>query len=317
MGSRKHAFLSHLTDYLPRCTRYYTINVTLVDWNTCATILRQSYRQTSCFLTHAMMDGSKEGETTSSFNKTKEVNRTYVISALPKCGENTFKTPSSGVRLTLQRKPSSRTTANHHEETTQENHRGEKRLTLQRRTRTGSINRTKVLTEPNPARETHETIKTPGKTSWGAQKTSSEKVSATHEEGKTVSTPTRRTQFEKLSVKRDVFERLTGKDAFRPTTAARQKPPQMSTDTMRSTCGERVQIGGLNRHMTPSAQVRRPPALMSSTAHGGTSASRAAHAEGHAPLEAVSRTRAPRPQELKMENSAVTVAVRVRPFSSR
>ncbi|XP_016356168.1 kinesin-like protein KIF14 [Sinocyclocheilus anshuiensis] len=271
------------------------------------------------------MDGSKEIETTSSFNKTKEINRTYVVSALTKCGENAFKTPSSGARLTLQRKPS-RTTTNHHEETTQENQRGEKRLTLQRRTRT------KVLTEPNPApssaKETHETIKTPGKTSWSAQKTSSEKVSATHDEGKPVSTPTRRTQFEKLSVKRDVFERLAGKDASRPasskhTTAGRQKPPQMSTETAKSTCGataEKVQIGGLNRHMTPasrSAQVRRPTALMSSTARGGTGVSRAAPAEGHVPLEAVSRTSALQPQELKMENSAVTVAVRVRPFSSR
>ncbi|XP_016129300.1 kinesin-like protein KIF14 [Sinocyclocheilus grahami] len=271
------------------------------------------------------MDGSKEIETTSSFNKTKEINRTYVVSALTKCGENAFKTPSSGARLTLQRKPS-RTTANHHEETTQENQRGEKRLTLQRRTRT------KVLTEPNPApssaKETHETIKTPGKTSWSAQKTSSEKVRATHDEGKPVSTPTRRTQFEKLSVKRDVYERLAGKDASRPasskhTTAGRQKPPQMSTETAKSTCGatgEKVQIGGLNGHMTPasrSAQVRRPTALMSSTAHGGAGVSRAAPAEGHAPLEAVSRTSALQPQELKMENSAVTVAVRVRPFSSR
>uniref|UniRef100_A0A672PIP2 Kinesin-like protein KIF14 n=1 Tax=Sinocyclocheilus grahami TaxID=75366 RepID=A0A672PIP2_SINGR len=272
-----------------------------------------------------IMDGSKEIETTSSFNKTKEINRTYVVSALTKCGENAFKTPSSGARLTLQRKPS-RTTANHHEETTQENQRGEKRLTLQRRTRT------KVLTEPNPApssaKETHETIKTPGKTSWSAQKTSSEKVRATHDEGKPVSTPTRRTQFEKLSVKRDVYERLAGKDASRPasskhTTAGRQKPPQMSTETAKSTCGatgEKVQIGGLNGHMTPasrSAQVRRPTALMSSTAHGGAGVSRAAPAEGHAPLEAVSRTSALQPQELKMENSAVTVAVRVRPFSSR
>uniref|UniRef100_A0A8C2IJ84 Kinesin-like protein KIF14 n=1 Tax=Cyprinus carpio TaxID=7962 RepID=A0A8C2IJ84_CYPCA len=258
-----------------------------------------------------MMDGSKEGET-------KEVNRTYVISALKKCKESPFKAPSSGVRLTLQRKPSSRATANQHEETTQENQRGEKRLTLQRRTRA------KVLTEPNPARETHETFTTPGTTSWSAHKTSSEKVGATHDEGKTVSTPTRRTQFEKLSVKRDVFEKLAGKDASRPTStkhttaaAARPKPPQMSTDSMRSTrgaSGERVQIGGLNRHMTPasrSAQVR------SSTAHGGTSVCGAAPAEGRAPLEAVSRTSALRPPELKMENSAVTVAVRARPFTSR
>uniref|UniRef100_A0A8C2IKG1 Kinesin-like protein KIF14 n=1 Tax=Cyprinus carpio TaxID=7962 RepID=A0A8C2IKG1_CYPCA len=257
------------------------------------------------------MDGSKEGET-------KEVNRTYVISALKKCKESPFKAPSSGVRLTLQRKPSSRATANQHEETTQENQRGEKRLTLQRRTRA------KVLTEPNPARETHETFTTPGTTSWSAHKTSSEKVGATHDEGKTVSTPTRRTQFEKLSVKRDVFEKLAGKDASRPTStkhttaaAARPKPPQMSTDSMRSTrgaSGERVQIGGLNRHMTPasrSAQVR------SSTAHGGTSVCGAAPAEGRAPLEAVSRTSALRPPELKMENSAVTVAVRARPFTSR
>lgn len=275
------------------------------------------------------MDGSKEGENTSSFNKTKEVNRTYVISALTKCGENTFKTPSSRARLTLQRKPS-KPHVNHHEETTQENQREEKRLTLQRRTRTGSMNRTKVLTEPNPApspspaKKSHETIKTPGTTSWRAQKTSSEKVSATHDEGKTVSTPTRRTQFEKLSVKRDVFERLAGKDASRPTsskntTAGRQKPPQMSIETSGAT-NEKVLIGGLNRHMTPashSAQVRRPTTLMSSTAHGGTTASRAAAAEGNVPLEAVSRASARQPQELKMENSTVTVAVRVRPFSSR
>ncbi|XP_043079875.1 kinesin-like protein KIF14 [Puntigrus tetrazona] len=262
-----------------------------------------------------MMDGSK-GDVTSSFNKTKEVNRTYVVSALAKSGENAFKTPSSGVRLALQRKPSSRTPADHHEETSQENQRGEKRLTLQRRTRTGSINRTKVLTEPNPARESHETIKTPGKTSWGTQKTSSEKTSASLEQGKTVSTPTRRTQFEKLSLKRDVFEKLAGKDASRPLStkhtaaAARHKPPQMSADTLRSG-SERPQIGALNRQVTPSAQVKRPPALTSSTAHGGAGASRAA------PAEALSRSGALQPQELKMENSAVAVAVRLRPFTSR
>uniref|UniRef100_A0A8C2GKH4 Kinesin-like protein KIF14 n=1 Tax=Cyprinus carpio TaxID=7962 RepID=A0A8C2GKH4_CYPCA len=45
--------------------------------------------------------------------------------------------------------------------------------------------------------------------------------------------------------------------------------------------------------------------------HEGTGVCRAA------PAEAVSRTSALPPQQLKMENSAVTVAVRVRPFSSR
>lgn len=248
------------------------------------------------------MDLSK-GEVTSSFNKTKEINKTYTISALTTNGENAFKTPS---KLTLQRK----TSRNHHDETTQEN---PKRLTLQRRTRTGSLNRTKVLTEPNPApKETQDTIKTPAKTSWGAQK-------ATQEENKTVSTPTRRTQFEKLSVKRDVFEKLAGKDASKPTfpkpgSARGAKPPQMSSESGRS-AGEKLLVGGLNRHMTPAsqpAQVRRPAGLMSSsTPHGGR------RVEGHTPAEGLSKMSELQTQELKMENSAVTVAVRVRPFSSR
>ncbi|XP_051551445.1 kinesin-like protein KIF14 [Myxocyprinus asiaticus] len=282
-----------------------------------------------------------DGEITSSFNKTKEINRTYVISAL-KCEENTLKTPSSRGRLTLQRKPSSRNTANNHEDTKQENTENQstdKRLTLQRRDRTGSMNRTKVLSEPNPspcvstgvrssAKEIHKTINTPGKTPWGAQKSGSEKEDATQYGGKTVSTPTRKTQFEKLSVKRDVFERLAGRDAPTPvsikhTGAGRHKPPQGSAETGRSTCGaasEKVQIGSLNRHMTPtshSTQVRRPATLMSSTPHGGMSVSRPTAGQTDVPVEAASRTSAVQPKELKMENSAVTVAVRVRPFSSR
>lgn len=273
------------------------------------------------------MDGSKDGETTSSFNKTKDANRTYVISALTKCGDNTPKPVSYSGRLTLQRKPSSKTTANQ-DVTTQENQTPEKRLTLKRRTRTGSITRTKVLSEPNPTRtsvkDIHKTTNTPGKTP-SAQKTSSEKVDPTHVEGKTVSTPTRKTQFEKLSVKRDVFERLAGKDASRPvstkyTGVGAHKPPQVSTELVRSRWGansEKVQIGGLNRHVTPTSQVRRPTTLMSSSPHGGTSASRPASGEPKAPVEAGSRTSALPSEELKMENSAVTVAVRVRPFSSR
>ncbi|XP_057180878.1 kinesin-like protein KIF14 [Triplophysa rosa] len=272
------------------------------------------------------MDGSKDGETTSSFNKTKETNRTYVISALTKCGDNTHKPVSYSGRLTLQRKPSSKTTTNQ-DVTTQENQTPEKRLTLKRRTRTGSITRTKVLSEPNPthmsAKDIHKTSNTPGKTP-SAQKTSTKKLEPTHVESKTVSTPTRRTQFEKLSVKRDVFERLAGKDASRPTSmkhtsVGTHKPPHVSTDPGRSRWGanSEIQIGGLNRHMTPTSQVRRPTTLMSSTLHGGPSASRPASGEPNVPVEAGSRTSALPPEVLKMENSAVTVAVRVRPFCSR
>lgn len=272
------------------------------------------------------MDGSKDGETTSSFNKTKVTNRTYVISAVTKCGDNTHKPVSYSGRLTLQRKPSKTTT--NQDVTTQENQTPEKRLTLKRRTRTGSITRTKVLSEPNPthmsAKDIHKTTNTPGKTPY-APKTSTKKLEPTHVEAKTVSTPTRRTQFEKLSVKRDVFERLAGKDASKPTSikltsVGAHKPPQVSSEPGRSRWGantEKIQIGGLNRHMTPASQVRRPTTLMSSTPHGGQSASRPASGGSNVPAESRSRTSAPPPEELKMENSAVTVAVRVRPFCSR
>ncbi|TRZ02867.1 hypothetical protein DNTS_026732 [Danionella cerebrum] len=290
------------------------------------------------------MDMSKEADSRSA-NTPKEINRTYVISALNRNGEPTFKTPSSGTRLTLQRKLS----RNHHEETPQEN---QKRLTLQRRTRTGSMNRTKVLTEPNPVSQgTTETSKTSGKTSGGGSKSVLERVTATHEDCKSTSTPTRRTQFGKLSIKRDVFERLADKDAPRPAFTKqteigkqkqthicseagrptgerlqrgvfndRLKPTQMSSENSK-TPGEKVLIGGLSRHMTLAsqpAQVRTPGGLMSSTPHGGSrGSSKACSSAGSNPAEVVSRTSGSSPPELKMENSAVTVAVRVRPFSLR
>nr|XP_055074215.1 kinesin-like protein KIF14 [Misgurnus anguillicaudatus] len=275
------------------------------------------------------MDGSKAEETASSFNKTKDINRTYVITSLTKCGENAPKSISHSGRLTLQRKPSSKITSNHQKETTQENQTPEKRLTLQRRTRTGSMTRTKVLSEPNTtpstgvrssSKEIHKAINTPGKT----LKTSLEKAGPTPVGVKTVSTPTRRTQFEKLSIKRDVFENLAGKETPRPvslkhTGVGSHKVPQVSTEPGRSRCGTtigKIQIGGLNKHMTPTSQVRRPTTLMSSTPHGGTSVFRPTGGEPNAPVEVVRRTSSD-PQELKMENSAVTVAVRVRPFSTR
>lgn len=264
------------------------------------------------------MDGSKNTETTSSFNKTKEANRTYVISALTKCGEITSK-PSG--RLTLQRKTSIKTSTNQNA-TPQENQTTEKRLTLKRRTRTGSMPRTKVLSEPNStpcgsAKDLRKPSNTPGKTP-SALKTSLEKIDRTQE---TISTPTRRTQFEKLSIKRDVFEKLAGKDAPRTKhTGVGTHKPQVSAEPARWRCGasgEKLQIAGLNRHMTPASQVRRPTTLMSSTPHGGTRACRPSSGEPDVPVGAVSRTSASQAEELKMENSAVTVAVRVRPFSSR
>ncbi|XP_052658154.1 kinesin-like protein KIF14 [Harpia harpyja] len=83
-------------------------------------------------------------------NKTEEVNRTYVISACKKVGDTSITFKPEG-RLTLQRrtgasKKSVSTSEQLHAHTTQgmENIQMEKRLALQRRVRTGSIEKSKI-----------------------------------------------------------------------------------------------------------------------------------------------------------------------------
>ncbi|KAM6963082.1 uncharacterized protein FYW47_008717 [Aplochiton taeniatus] len=212
---------------------------------------------------------SKSNDTTRSLDKTKDINRTYVVSGLSKSAGQQIRgggTPARG-RLTLQR----RKTAEKAEKTMNENTLNstpapEKRLTLQRRTRTGSIVKsedsdiraaterqrmvsgldtqtTKVLSESN--------YRTPGRTGVlrcaslrdNATKTKSKEfatpantpgkgverparlaqkqplvvgrplsdVAKSDEPRTTVSTPTKKTQFEKIAAKKDVYEKLSGR----------------------------------------------------------------------------------------------------------
>uniref|UniRef100_A0AAX7VW16 Kinesin-like protein KIF14 n=1 Tax=Astatotilapia calliptera TaxID=8154 RepID=A0AAX7VW16_ASTCA len=175
-------------------------------------------------------------EDSRSSDKSRPVNRTYVVSALSKSGSGQ-QTPYRA-RLTLQRRSQSTTAA------------PEKRLTLQRRTRTPSMDK-----------------------SGRGQNT---------DETHTFKTPTRKTPFERIAAKRDVFERLAGKEAPKPA-------------------------------LVKSASLERPKP-------------RAQQAENTKPFPAprISKTTSGVTSEglkqqdlLKMENSAVTVAVRVRPFSAR
>uniref|UniRef100_A0A8B9RDG8 Kinesin-like protein KIF14 n=1 Tax=Astyanax mexicanus TaxID=7994 RepID=A0A8B9RDG8_ASTMX len=246
------------------------------------------------------MDALKGEETSCSLDKSnvKEINKTYIISALNKSAprSNASSTSFSGARLTLQRRKTNSKgpeLSSDLQDTENQSEPHGKRLTLQRRTRAGSVDKgtpsadekkrawvsSAVLSEPNSAR-------TPGRlallrsaslrdteskrapkdllqppntpcTTAATEKSSTRpaqtaKVNAAHDQAKASSTPTGKTQFEKLSLKKEVFERLATRD------------------------------------------VPKPVSLKKTTA----------------------QTTATHP-ELKMEDSAVTVAVRVRPFSSR
>ncbi|XP_046893111.1 kinesin-like protein KIF14 [Hypomesus transpacificus] len=345
----------------------------------------------------------KESEITSgslkcndrSIDKSKEINRTYVISALSKSGGHDRGTPGRG-RLTLQRR---KTGAENHEKTMTENTLNstpapEKRLTLQRRTRTGSIDKSakndnstgkaaerqrwasgtdaqqsKVLQESNPRtpgtagifrsvslQDSASTNKSkecqnPGTTQGRVidrsaryiQKQTTTKatlngdVAKLEDQGKT-STPTRKTVFENISSKKDVFERLAGREVPKAVivkSANMDKPktqPQMTVEKVKPVATPRsnrflsgVQKANPASTLSPALVKKTTPLLSSkpnvnaSTVRSSTSSpavvTPAPTAVSTEPLVLFSEVL--KQQDMKMENSAVTVAVRVRPFNIR
>lgn len=270
----------------------------------------------------------------SSLSNSKEINKTYIISTLTsRCDE----VPSAG-RLTLQRRNSKNTVGGVQEasENTENRESHGKRLTLQRRTRAGAgstdkvshphtstMNQkrpwtsSKILSEPNSregssgllrsaslrenglktsVKDATKPVNTPGK--------SAQKVQSTGREQKTISTPTGKTQFERISLKKEVFEKLS----LKQTGVERQK--QSSSD--------------LNGGAIPGPVSKKFPIIsqnrtaISTTRKTTTQLSTVLNAKSKPPpCESGSRTAALSSNELKMENSAVTVAVRVRPFSHR
>ncbi|XP_033820696.1 kinesin-like protein KIF14 [Periophthalmus magnuspinnatus] len=296
---------------------------------------------------------SLNGDISKMSERSRQVNRTYVISTLSKSG-NGPQTPYRG-RLTLQRrsKRKSGTERTFVVDSSQSSTpTAEKRLTLQRRTRTPSsmdksVNRgprlsssahlaaAKILSEPNGRttalvrsvslkdgaksyrRKSGVRVETKSKVTNGSTPLLL-KSTAKHleEDGTSFKTPTRKTPFEKIAAKRDVFEKLAAKEA--------PKPLQKTTSLERSK--SRIQQKGDSKPVpTPRISKATNSAVSVSTTTATprgesvrirTSTTAPAPVQREQPLSRPSEA-VKQPDHLQMENSAVTVAVRVRPFNTR
>lgn len=310
-------------------------------------------------------------ESTASVDKSKETNRTYIISYPTK--EN-----DSSSRLTLQRRKTDDkdTTKSEHSDTSNAENLVQvpnKRLTLKRRTRTGSMDKTpvpsrpktsvrgpsvvpeprpsKILSEPNSRTPRAANVlrtgsvrenvfKTPSvdavgsRTNMSAQVseqkqsvalTSKVDISKSDGQTSTVSTPTRTTQFGKISVKKEVFERLASKTvSSKSASLERHMTPSQVTSTVgrpgTSRPFNKLPTSSQNRmpSNTPrTAQATKPvTSRLRSSSHSGALKSRVS-AETTSVAESTCHGTELLQDSFKMENSAVTVAVRVRPFSSK
>ncbi|KAF0042007.1 hypothetical protein F2P81_005539 [Scophthalmus maximus] len=295
-------------------------------------------------------DSACEGSSRTS-ETSRQVNRTFVVSAPSKSGGGQ-QTPHRS-RLTLQRRSRRRTGAEAAEGSAAESSQNttpapEKRLTLQRRTRTPSMDKgapgqrgvgggtglqPKVLREPNGrtpsllrcASLREAAAKSKGREPAAADTrarpagTTPSAARQPDEQAHTCETPTKKTPFEKIAAKRAVFEGL----------ARREAPPRPAAG--KSASLERPKVSRVTQDGKPAAapRVSRAPAdahrptasRASGSGQRGDSTSRDSTSPPHPAPGEQPPTRpgeaAKQPDAFKMENSAVTVAVRVRPFSAR
>lgn len=298
-----------------------------------------------------LTSGESACEDRRSSGKSRHVNRTYVISAVSKSGSGQ-QTPYRG-RLTLQRRSRRKTGADTAEKTMAESTQNttpasEKRLTLQRRTRTPSMNKNvygqrvvsgcglqatpKVLSEPNcrtPAlfrsvslkesasrnrgRETGDHVESQGRVPQGKMPLSSSSFSTSKhldDQAQSFKTPTRKTPFEKIAAKREVFERLAGKEIPRPVavkSASLEKPKSRVQQDTKPVAAPRVS-------KTPAGALQVKKNSISNQKGDVIQANTFTPIDHH-----VSHSSEALKQQgsFKMEDSAVTVAVRVRPFNAR
>ncbi|KAM8874254.1 kinesin-like protein KIF14 isoform 2-T2 [Spinachia spinachia] len=291
-------------------------------------------------------DSASEGSGRPS-DKSPQVNRTYVISALSKSGSG-IQAPCRS-RLTLQRRSRRKSGYGRADKTMVGSSLDGapapgKRPSLQRRTRTPSVEETarapqtapKVLTEPNgravsvfrsvSLRETAgkgraAASQTPGGLPRSHAQSSSSSTGRRPEvnQAQTFETPTKKTPFEKIAPKRDVFERLAGRDApkagaLKAAGVARPKAQSQSSEGPQAAPAPRLSKASgvkLRKTSTPGQKREATPA-----------AAAAARTSIHPPASTeqllAGASEAPQPRDsFKMENSAVTVAVRVRPFNAR
>uniref|UniRef100_A0A8C7CY00 Kinesin-like protein KIF14 n=1 Tax=Oncorhynchus kisutch TaxID=8019 RepID=A0A8C7CY00_ONCKI len=255
-------------------------------------------------------------------DKTKEINTTYLNSALSKTGGQRNGTPGRG-RLTLQRKTGTNgdtvMSENTMELTQNRTPVPEKRLTLQRRTRTGSID--KILSESNP--------RTPViKLFAPKQPAAPGKVDVTKPEDhtRTFSTPTKMTPFEKITAKKDAFERLAGKEIPKVVavkTVGLERPKTHAQVTVEA--AKPVATPHTNKFLVSSQRANvtsnlLPGQVRKYSTHGDLTMARSSTPAPTFSTELLLPPSAMLKHEqgtLKMENSAVTVAVRMRPFNTR
>lgn len=278
------------------------------------------------------------GESTCEANrlsdKSQQINRTYVISA-SKSGGGQQQTPHRG-RLTLQRRSRRAETTEKTMTDSSQNTTAvpEKRLTLQRRARTPSLDKSvygqhgvqqthKVLSEPNgrllmrSASLKTRGAETQGKTAHSKTPSSFSSSTSRQLEAQTCKTPTKKTPFEKISAKRDVFERLAMKEAPKPVTLKYgnlERPKAQDATPVPAPRPSKTCAGAQRPHAAL-------PVIKTSTQNEDmTQARTGTPAPAPTPMEQpLSRPSEALKQHesFKMENSAVTVAVRVRPFNAR
>ncbi|KAF3835228.1 hypothetical protein F7725_027786, partial [Dissostichus mawsoni] len=297
--------------------------------------------------------GSSACEDSRSSDKSRKGNRTYVLSALSKSSSGQ-QTPYRG-RLTLQRRSRRKTGSETAETTLLESSQSttpvpEKRLTLQRRTRTPSMGKSThvqrvvsggglqttptVLSEPNGRaagvfRSTslrESTCKSKGAASVETQgrKTPSKYLSTSRQledQAHTFKTPTKKTPFGKIAARRDVFEKLAGRDAPKPVavkSASLERPKSriQQAENTKPVAATRVMKASSGVHKTSTAlHVRK---TSTSGQKGDASQARISTTPAPPTMHLSRSSEAQQTQDsLKMENSAVTVAVRVRPFNAR
>ncbi|XP_033476758.2 kinesin-like protein KIF14 [Epinephelus lanceolatus] len=290
-------------------------------------------------------------------DKSRQVNRTYIVSALSKSGSG--QQTSYRGRLTLQRRSRRKTGSETAEKTMVESSQNttpapEKRLTLQRRTRTPSMDKSthvqggvsstglqptpKILSEPNgrtpgvlrstSLRETAASVETHGRPAHCKTPSSTTKL---EDQARIFKTPTRTTQFQKIATKREVFERLAGKDAPKPVavkSASLERPKSRAQQVedakpVPAPRGSKAASAGVHKPNS-TLHVRKTSNSSQRVDVTQTRTSTPAPAPGPGPGPAPTEQLLSRHSQaleqqdsLKMENSAVTVAVRVRPFNAR
>lgn len=270
-------------------------------------------------------------------DKSQQINRTYVVSAASKSGSGQH--PPHRGRLTLQRRSRRNTGAEAPEKTmTDSSQNGaaapEKRLTLQRRPGAPSLEKRvhvqhdlqgtpKVLGEPNgrepvlfrsvSLKETRKDLENAGR---GAHAHSAGRQ--LEGQAQTFKTPTKKTPFERIAAKRDVFEKLAMKEVAKP---AAVKAGKVERPKSRAQASADPPVPAPRVGVVPPG-VQKPQAAPStaklSIPKGESRCSTAAPARTskEQPLSRPSEVLT-KQDSLKMENSAVTVAVRVRPFNAR